>query len=171
MRSVLAIVSLLAALALAACGGSDDKGGSTPTAKPHAVSESELADFAENKDTPVYWAGPRDGATYELTETGDGSVYIRYLVNDAPVGDPKPQYLTIGTYPQKDAFKKVQAAAKRRGARSTPLEGGGLAVVSPNAPQSAYFAFPDGQVAVEVFDPAAGVARRLVVTGGITPVD
>jgi len=170
MRTLTALLFLLAALAISACGGDDGDDGDS-VGKPRAVSADELADFAKDKDFPIYWAGEREDATYELTETAGGSVYVRYLVRDAEIGNKQPNFLTVGTYPRKNGFKELQKSSQKKGARSTPLEGGGLAVVNQGDTQSIYFAYPDSPVAVEVFHPAPGQAQRLVLDGEIKPVE
>jgi hypothetical protein len=49
----------------------DDDGGSNDTgAKPATV--DDISSLAESLGHPVYWAGPRQGVVYELTETDDG---------------------------------------------------------------------------------------------------
>src|SRR5687767_14575945 len=69
--------------------GSDDNGdesAGTEAAGARVVSVEELQEIAGSSDRPVFWAGPRSGAKYEVTETSDGSVYVRYLPQDADVG-------------------------------------------------------------------------------------
>ena len=34
----------------------------------------------------------------ELSETGKARVYLRYLTEGAEAGDPRPAFLTAGTY-------------------------------------------------------------------------
>ena len=68
-----------------------NRGGDEVTATPgggaSAASESELRSFAESSSHPVYWAGAKDGQTYELTRTNDGRVYVRYLPEGRPGRD------------------------------------------------------------------------------------
>ena len=52
----------------------------------------------------IYWAGPRAKVTYELTVTRGGLVYVRYLTAGAKVGDPRPNFVTVGTYPKANVF-------------------------------------------------------------------
>src|SRR5262245_16302412 len=47
---------------------------------------------------PVYWAGSRRSFTYELTQV-NGNVFIRYLPTGVNVGDTRPDFLTVGSYP------------------------------------------------------------------------
>ena len=135
-----------------------------------ATSESELRSFAESAAHPVYWTGPKDGFTYELTRTADGRVYVRYLPEGTDVGDPRARFLTIGTYPRKGAFSELKRAARADGAVSLKLERGGLAVFSDARPTSVYFGYPDARYQVEVFHPSPSEARRLALAGQVVPV-
>jgi hypothetical protein len=107
---------------------------------------------------------------YELTRTADRKVYVRYLPRSVPIGNRSGEYLLVGTYPLRDAYAAIQRAAKEAGARTFRVPGGGLAVVNASAPRNVYFAYPGGRYQVEVFDPSAQRARRLVSTGSIKPV-
>ena len=135
-----------------------------------AASESQLRSFAESVSTPVYWAGPKDGYTYELTRTTDGRVYVRYLPEGSEVGDPSSRFLTVGTYPRAGAFAELKRAGRADGAISLTLERNGLAVFSKAKPTSVYFGYPDARYQVEVFDPSPDVARRLALSGQVVPV-
>jgi hypothetical protein len=142
---------------------------STPPTGASASSETQLRDFAKSASTPIYWAGPRDATTYELTRTTDGRVYVRYLPEGVKVGDPRPQFLTVGTYPRPNGFAELNRAAKAAGATSRTLPEGGIAVFSRGS-SSVYFGFPDGKYQVEVYTPSAGSARNLVLSGRVVPV-
>lgn len=150
-------------------GSSNSNAQSLPKvgAGPAAVSKSQLAALAKETTHPVYWAGARDGA-YELTRTTGGRIYIRYLPSTGKVGDRAAKYLTVGTYPQKNAFRSIQRAAKRPGAVSLKLPKGGLLVFNQQAPKSVYFGYPGAQYQVEVYDPSPAQARTLVLDGTIT---
>jgi hypothetical protein len=141
----------------------------TPTATPTAVAPAGLKSIAASLGHPIYWAGPRRGYTYELTQTSTGSVYIRYLPPSVPVG-AKDAYLTVATYPFPDALAAVQRAAKGNKAGTIKLSGGGLAVVDLQYPKSVHLAFPKSDVQVEVFDPSPAQARRVVSSGKIVAV-
>lgn len=143
----------------------------TPAASgASATSESELRSFAESVSHPVYWAGPKDGHTYELTRTTDGRVYVRYLPEGTEVGDPRARFLTVGTYPRAGAWAELKRAARADGAVSLKLERGGLAVFSDARPTSVYFGYPNAKYQVEVFHPSATEARRLALAGQVVPV-
>jgi hypothetical protein len=143
---------------------------SAPANGASATSESELRSFAESASSPVYWAGPKEGFTYELTRTNDGRVYVRYLPEGTAVGDPRSRFLTIGTYPRPTAFAELKRAGRADGAVSLRIERGGLAVFNENKPTSVYFGYPDARYQVEVYHPSSDEARRLALSGQVTPV-
>jgi hypothetical protein len=136
-----------------------------------AASESELKAFADSVSHPVYWAGPKEGYTYELTQTTNGLVYVRYLPEGTDVGDPRSQFLTVGTYPRAGAFAELQRAAKAKGAISLKVGADGLAVFSQSKPTSVYLGYPEAKYQVEVFHPSPDEARRLALSGAVVPVD
>jgi hypothetical protein len=148
--------------------GRDGNPSEAPTAAS-AQSESQLRDFAQSVAHPVYWAGPRNGYSYELTRTTDGRVYVRYLPEGVKAGDPRPEFLTVGTYPRPKAFAELKRAAKAPGAKSRAIAQGGLAVLSRGS-SSVYFGYPDAGYQVEVFAPGAGAARNLVLGGQVVPI-
>lgn len=139
------------------------------TARPKAATVQQLQALASSLGHPVYWIGPQSGMTYELTETSDGRIYIRYLPAGAKVGDRRPR-TTVGTYPLQNAVAAVKAIAKGTGGRSFSIAGGGIAVVDRNNPLSVYVAFPGSNYEIEVFDPATAGARELVSSGRLVSV-
>lgn len=149
-------------------GGRD--GGSTEASGASSKSESELRSLAASSSTPVYWAGPREGHTYELTRTTDGRVYVRYLPEGVEVGDPRPQFLTVGTYPRPNAWAELRRASREPGAVSRRLPNDGMMVFSRTRPTSVYLGYAGGRYQIEVYAPSPGSARRLVVSGQIVPV-
>lgn len=166
------LLAVLAALVvIAGCGG----GESTPMAttgtraEPVKASPEALRKVASVVGHPVFWVTGQTPATYELTQTADGRIYIRYLPHDVGLGDPRPNFLSVGTYPRSDAFAAVQRAAKRSGAVATDL-GGGLMVSQKDTPTSVFFATPESSVLVEVFDPTANRAATLVASGAVQPI-
>lgn len=148
--------------------GGDDKS-SRPSTGASSASEAELREFAASASHPVYWAGARPGQKYELTKTSDGRVYVRYLPEGAQAGDPRPQFLTVGTYPRASAYAELKRASRAEGAIARKLPQGGLAVLSKGS-SSVYFGYPDAAYQVEVYAPSPGTARNLVVAGQIVPV-
>lgn len=150
-----------------------NRGDDAPSASGNgasAASESELRSFAKSASSPVYWAGPKEGFTYELTRTTDGRVYVRYLPEGTAVGDPRSRYLTVGTYPRATAFAELKRAGRADGAVSLKIERGGLAVFNENKPTSVYFGYPDARYQVEVYHPSPDEARRLALSGQVIQV-
>jgi hypothetical protein len=142
-----------------------------PGSGASAASESELKSFADSASHPVYWAGAKEGHTYELTRTTNGFVYVRYLPEGTEVGDRRSRFLTIGTYPRPGAFAELQRAAKAKGSVSVKIGDGGLAVFSQTRPTSVYVGYPDAKYQVEVFHPSPDEARRLALSGQVVPVE
>ena len=73
---------------------------------------------------PIYWAGAKSGFIYELTQSPDGRVYLRYLPTGTPVGSPKI-FLTVATYPIADAFSVTKRVAGQSGSVKIPVGGDG----------------------------------------------
>jgi hypothetical protein len=139
-------------------------------AAPRAVTIAELRAIAARAGQPIFWAGTESDTTYELTQTSDGRVYVRYLPPGADVDDDAPDYLTVGTYPQAGALAQLKAAAAKSGSTTFDIDGGGLGYVDAKHPTSVYLAFPDSDYQVEVYDADADHARELVTAGAIQPV-
>jgi hypothetical protein len=135
-----------------------------------AASVQQLRALAVVLGHPIYWAGAQPGEMYELTRTRNGSVYIRYLPNGVPVGVARPDYLTIGTYPQRGALAILKATAAKNHVPTIAVGNGGLAFVDKKHPTSVYVAYPNVDLQVEVYDPAPGRARQLVTSGQIAAV-
>ena len=95
---------------------------------------------------------------------------IRYLPPNAEVGNRSARYTIVGTYPVKNALEVLQELSTQPGEKSTPAPGGGLAVYSTSSPNNVYVAYPGSDVQIEVFDPSAKRALRLVTTGRVAPV-
>lgn len=168
------IVVAIVALLLIPRSGGDSPGGaqSTGPSGPESVASTpgRLAALSKALGHPIYWVGLSQGRTYELTQTTDGSVYVRYLEPGVAIGDTRPDYLTVGTYPQSDPFKTVKQASKRAGAQAEKLPRGGLAVANRSRPSSWYVAYPQTKELVEVFSPKEERARELVRTGRVVPI-
>jgi hypothetical protein len=147
-------------------------GGSSNSKRPRvsAASISALSSWVATVGHPVYWAGPEQGYRYELTHTADGRIYIRYLPAGVAVGSSAPDYLTVGTYPVKNALSTVRAIGSKSGGSLIKLAAGGWAAVDPDHPLSIYIAYPGAGYEIEVYDPSPGTARKLVTSGAIVPV-
>lgn len=133
------------------------------------VSTSELRDFAGSSGRTVYWAGVLRGRRLELSEARS-NVWVRYLTGDAVVGDGRPAFTTIGTYPFDSSLREVRRRSKVKGMDSRPAPDGGLATWSLKRPNSVYLAFPDSNVLVEVYDPDAERARQFAISGDVGPI-
>jgi hypothetical protein len=137
---------------------------------PVAATPQSLHQLAASLGHSVYWVGRRARNTYELTRTSDGSVYIRYLPPGVALGDPRPNFLTIGTYPHPKATATVQKAARRQGALKLKVKGG-LAVSNATRPQSTYVAYSrDPDLLLEIYDPSPSRSHRLANSGQVVPV-
>jgi hypothetical protein len=164
---LVAVVALVLWLVLRGGGGSAEP---VPHAPASAASIQRLNAFASSVGHPVYWAGPQPSYRYELSQTKDGRVYIRYLPRGVKLGDPHPRYLTIGTYPQKNALATVRATAKKQGVQTMHVDGGGLAFQYKGRPTSFYVAYPGSAYQIEVFDPSPSRALQVVRSGQLTAV-
>jgi hypothetical protein len=160
-------VSALVVIWLLAAGGTKK----TPALSdsPTIVSQARLERFAGTVDYPVYWAGPKPGFSYELT-AAHGRVWVRYLPAGVKAGDPRPNFLVVGTYEQPSSFAGLRRAAKQPDSISERISDGGLLVYNSARPTSVYFSYPGVKYQVEVYAPSAGSAHSLVTSGHTTPV-
>jgi len=166
---VVVLVVLAVILIGVLLGGGKDQ--SRATRAPAAgVSLRQLNAVASAIPHPVYWAGAQAATTYELTRTKDGRVYIRYLPPGTKVGTPRGDYLTVGTYPQANALETLKATAKKQGVSTIKLSGGGLAFQDAQRPTSVYAAYPSSDYQIEVFQPSATQALKLVKAGKVAPL-
>ena len=174
---VCAIAAALAVtvLAVAGCGGDDDesKTATQPKANSSAATREQLVALSKQVGHEVFWAGPKSGYTYELTRTKDGNIYIRYLPPGVPVGAASADFLSIGTYPQNDAFATIKTAQEREGeiVKKVRGGGGGVAVAGAERPNSVYFAYPGSKLLVEVYDPSPERALQLATSGKVRPIN
>jgi hypothetical protein len=137
---------------------------------PTLVSQTQLERLPAAVDHPVYWAGPRNGLSFELTRTANGRTFVRYLPPGVPAGDARPDFLVVATYSRTGSFAALQRAAEKPGSVTAKLPNRGLMVVFSSKPKSVYFGYPSAEYQVEVFAPSSTVARRLVLSGTITPI-
>lgn len=114
----------------------------------------------------IYWIGDRPGYTYELTKPPDNRVFVRYLPAGTDVGTKKP-YLTIGTYPTKNAFATVRRRAGSSGSVRIRPGGGAVGYYRSDTPNNVFLAYPSRDYTIEVFDPSPGRARDLVSGGQV----
>jgi hypothetical protein len=131
---------------------------------------AELQNLPSEVGHAVYWAGPQPGTTYELTRTTRGEIYIRYLPAGVPVGDQRPNYLTVGTYQFKNAYSTLRSRAREEGAVSGSLPNRGIYVLSRGRPNSVYVAYRGQDLQIEVFAPSAKRARQIVTSEQVKPL-
>jgi hypothetical protein len=136
-------------------------------AEAAAISASELKTLAAAIGQPIYWAGPQQNVRYELTRAEDGRIWIRYLPPGAKIGERAEPYLTIGTYPMRNAFAATQAIASRRGSTRINVGPGAVAFYTAAHPTSVYVAYRASDYQIELFDPSAEQARQFVASGQI----
>ncbi len=136
---------------------------------PTKTSASDLRAFA-SPSRPVYWIGPANSGTLEVTRTSAGAVYVRYLPTGVEVGDKAPSYTTIGTYPSPNAYATTRRSASTRGFAHSAAANGGLAVWRTSRATSVYLAFPKTDYLVEVFDPSPRRARSLALSARVRRV-
>jgi hypothetical protein len=138
-----------------------------PGTGPAALSVSGLSNFARSVDQPIYWAGPRPGHTYELTQTSNGNVYVRYLPPGVQGGAKGSNFLIVVTYPYNKAFEALQRVS---GGRAVQVPAKGIAVVDEGYPKSVHMAFRGVNYQVEVYHSSPQRARQVAVSGDIRPV-
>jgi hypothetical protein len=137
---------------------------------PTLVSQAQLERLPEVVGHPVYWAGPRNGFSYELTRTINGRTFVRYLPSGVPAGDARPDFLVVGTYSHPGSFAVLERAANSPRSVSVKLPSRGLMVFASDKPKSVYLGYPGSEYQVEVFAPSSSTARRLVLSGAIAPI-
>jgi hypothetical protein len=148
----------------------DTDSGNNDRPKSEAASATELQNLAREVGHPVYWVGARAQHTYEVTRNSRGDVFIRYLPADVPVGDQRPNYLTVGTYPVSAAYATLQKSARRKGTISGSLPNRGIYVIGRARPSSVYLAYRGQDLQIEVFSPDPSLARQLVTSRRVRPV-
>ena len=167
---LVAVAAMAVVLTLLLTGDSEPSAPEPKAGAPVAVSADDLREFAGSADGLVYWAGELPRTELELTRTSRNEVFVRYLSGDAKVGDSRPAFSTVSTYPYKRAYEVTQKSARGSGMLSRNAPGGGIAVWSRSRPTSVYLAYPGSDRLVEVFDPDAKRARELVLSGQVSPI-
>jgi hypothetical protein len=168
------VVALVAWLIFHDSGGSSSTSSSGESAKPgepQAATAASLQETAAKLGSPIYWAGPQNDSELEVTESEGGErVYVRYLTGGAEIGDPRPDFLTVGSYAFEDPVKALKRQSKQPGGELSTAPGGATVYVNSGRPQSVYVAYPGVEVEIEVYDPDPKKARDLVSSGQIVPV-
>jgi hypothetical protein len=173
-----AMVVALLVVALVAAGGAfaavtltRDEAPALPAAgKPALLTAGVLARVSATVGHEVYGIAAPAGTRPEVTRSSSGEVWVRYLSGDAKLGDPRANYLTVGTYPRAGALAAAKAAAEGEQSRSAELPDGGIMLWSLDRPESVYAASPGSDLLVEVYSPDPARARALVGGGAIAPL-
>jgi hypothetical protein len=149
--------------------GSDPETSQGSTESTQVVSESELLGTLKGAGYAVYWAGPRTGVEYEVSRPEEGRTYLRYLPEGEEAESERP-FLTVGSYREPDALASIRKLGQKPGAVLIEVAGGGAVYATGPDATNAYLAFPGVDTQIEVFDPEAGQAMRLIRSGAIVPV-
>jgi hypothetical protein len=151
--------------------GDDNSSSPEGSGGAEAASLETLREKAASRGTPIYWAGPQGDATLEYTESEGGDiVYVRYLTGGAEIGDPNPEYLTVGTYNFTNPVSALKRQGHSPGGELASAPGGATVYFNRDRPQSVYLAYPGVEVQIEVYDPDPERALKLVTSGQIVPV-
>ena len=175
LGGTLVLVVAVLVIAAAVVGGLWIRGGDAPNdfkldlGVPTEASADDLFAFA-SPSRPVYWIGPANSGTLEVTRTEAGAVFVRYLPAGVDVGDRAPSYTTIATYSTPDAYATMQRSAATRGFKRSEAANGGLAVWQTSKATSVYLAFPESDYLVEIFDPSPRRARTLALSARVRRV-
>jgi hypothetical protein len=165
--------ALLVALVLwiVLSSGDDDATRPPATAVGPRLDERALIDRTRELDPRPYWVGPQEGHAYELTTTPAGRTFVRYLPEGVSPGDPRPDFLTVATYPiGASAIAALRRAGREKGAQIVELPGGALVVTNAADPTSAYYARRGWRFEVEVYHPTPGEAMRLVLSEAVREI-
>jgi len=163
------IVLVIVAVVLAVAGGGEEASEAFPSS-PRLASLDDVEELAATLGHPIYWSGEQPGEDIELTTEADGSVYLRYLPEGSAVGDPREEFLTVGTYPVPGAQEALERAAAESGIELRRLEDGALILANPSSRGSVYLAYPGSDLQIEVYHPEPGRAAQLIRSGAIEPV-
>lgn len=160
---------VLLAVILAVVGGREPRE-ETVARTAQLVDADELTDLEADLGHVVYWLGDRPPARIELALDAGGNVFVRYLPPGVDAGDGAADYPTVGTYPVTDAATATRRFARGAGGRVLAGPDGSVIVPNPASAGSAYLAYPDSDLQIEVFDPRRGRALELIRAEEIRPV-
>jgi len=151
-------------------GGSSTKSAQVTAIPPVAASPDRLRELSVEAGRPIYWLGPRNARTYELTRTPQDRIFVRYLPEGVAAGTREAKYTLVGTYPVDNAYGVLKELAKSGGESSFTAPKGGFAVYSTEHPTNIYLAYPGSDVQIEVYASSAEHARELITSGQVVPV-
>jgi hypothetical protein len=166
----IALVGVAAVLLVVWLVSGDSDSSKSNSGAPEIVSTESLADAVGGESTPVYWAGEQEGAQVELSRPGESRIYVRYLTGDAEAGDPRANFLTVGTYAHANPVAALRQQGRGPGGVIGTAPGKAVVYFSRNDPKSVYLAYPGVDVEIEVYDPNFTRALQLVNSGQIVPV-
>jgi hypothetical protein len=156
--------------------GGDDSARHNGAPQPAAAAgprldQNGLVTLVRTRNAQAYWVGPRAGSAYEFTTTPAGRTFVRYLPNGVNPGDPRPDFLTVATYPVgTSALTVLRRAGKARGAQTVKLPDGALIVTETAHPTSVDFARRGWRSEVEIYHPRPGEALRLAIAGAVREI-
>jgi hypothetical protein len=165
-----AVALLVTAVVLAVVGSGGDGSGSGGESGPRLADAAELREAEASLGHPLYWVGPQGEEDVELRIESGGNAYLRYLPPGTEVGDPRPTFLTVGTYPIPNAQAALKRTAEEDGARLQRLGDGAVVLPNPASAGSVYLAFPHEDLEIEVYDPRPGRAMGLIRAGAVEAV-
>jgi hypothetical protein len=166
----LALVAVAAVLLVVWLVSDDDDSSKGGSGEAEIVSADSLEDEVAGERAPVYWAGEQPGTEIELSQPGEGRTFIRYLRGGAEAGDPRAEFLTVGTYEHPDPVTALRRQGKEPGGVIGSAPGKAVVYFNRNQPSSVYLAYPGVDVEIEVFDPNFTHALQLVNSGQIVAV-
>lgn len=166
----LVLVAVAAVLLVAWLASDDDDSSSSGSGEAEIVSTDALEDAVAGEEEPIYWAGEQEGTELELSRPGEGRTYVRYLTDGAEAGDPRADFLTVGTYVHPEPVAALRRQGKEPGGVLGTAPGKAVVYFSRDQPSSVYLAYPGTGVEIEVFDPIFTRALQLVNSGQIVPV-
>jgi hypothetical protein len=167
----LALIAVAAVMLVAWLVSDDSDSSKNDSGEAEIVSADSLRDAAADRDVPIYWAGERQDTELELSEPDKDRAYLRYLTDGAKAGDPKPDYLTIGTYASADPVAELRRQGNEPEGVLGTAPGGAVVYFNRSQPLSVYVAFPEVDAQIEVYDPRFRQALQLVNSGQIVAVD
>jgi hypothetical protein len=167
---VVSVALLAVAIVLAMQGAGGGERSRRTHDSPRLLTLAALKALEGSLGHAVYWAGERPPARLELSEEAGGAIYLRYLPPGVEAGDPRPRFLTVGTYPVAGAVSALRRAAAKAGAGLVRTGEGGLLLADPASEGSVYLAYPGSGLQVEVYDPVPGRSLKLIRSGAIGPV-
>lgn len=167
---LIAVLFAIAIVVWMVTSGGDDNSTSNEARAPEAAQPTAIAELAESRGDPVYWAGEQGDITLELSETEGGRVYVRYLTGDAQPGDARAEFLTVGTYEFAQPIPALERLANQFRGVKRKAPNGGIVYFTRDKPTNVYLAYPGEDVQIEVYHPDPKVAKDLVTSGQIVPV-